>query len=24
MAHHQFESSCPRHCQMAVTVGFSL
>ena len=24
MAHHQFKSSCPRHCQMAVTVGFSL
>jgi len=24
MAHHQFESSCSRHCQMAVTVGFSL
>jgi hypothetical protein len=24
MAHHQYESSCPRHCQMGVTVGFSL
>src|SRR5437667_444452 len=24
MAHHQFESSCAGHCQMAVTVGFSL
>ena len=24
MAHHQFESSCSRHCQMAVPVGSSL